>query len=284
MRKELVVLVPDFRRARRPEQRYAGLPTLDIACHGTPAEWNQPTGMYWGKHAKKFFQNKSWGHLVESPATPNIDALLCFLHERNILHKLCAPVAHDDGWWRMHWAGLRLTDVVQDGWLRAWHGTKIESIWSIVHHGCLLSSGVNVMRERTKQSLVGVYAHNDATHKKAENYMRFVPLCKDGVFWAVKIELMVEAGRVRSPKKSDQWVVPQTAVKIAALWFCGRTAAELDAKSNGAPVARGWEPIDEGNPLCDDAVWTRCNGRLEIVQPPPPPRLGDDPATLYMGD
>ena len=65
----------------------------------------------------------------------------------------------------------------------------------------------------------GVYLHKDATSHKAENYCRFVPLCKGtGVFWAAKWEVRVNRkDRVKVRQKTDQWVQRARAVKLAGL-------------------------------------------------------------------
>ena len=85
----------------------------------------------------------------------------------------------------------------------------------------------------------------------AEHYMRFVPLFNDGVFWAAMWELRVDrSDLVRVPRTTDQWVQRARGVRLAALWLCGRTAADMQP---GAPVSLVWKPLLEANP--NDGVW-----------------------------
>merc|ERR1712046_214973 len=89
----------------------------------------------------------------------------------------------------------------------------------------------------------------DSTAHKADNYVRFTPLCTDfqfwdGVFWAVKWELRIDR-KEAIDIRSDQWVQPDSSVHLAALWICGRTAAEMEDDS---PVQRIWKPELEANP------------------------------------
>ena len=92
-----------------------------------------------------------------------------------------------------------------------------------------------------------MYFHNDKTLQKAENNIRFVPLCGDGVFWAAKLEVLVNrAHRVKVPRKTDQWVQRAHGVRLAALWLCGRT---MENMREGDEVATHWVPELEANPM-----------------------------------
>lgn len=93
----------------------------------------------------------------------------------------------------------------------------------------------------------GVYVHKEGTSHKAENYMRFVSICGDSIFWAAKWELLVDRARkVRAPQHTDQWVQDPSGVRLVALWLCGRTAEQMRA---GDAFSREWRPELEANPL-----------------------------------
>ena len=82
--------------------------------------------------------------------------------------------------------------------------------------------------------------HKEGTALKAENYIRFVPLFGDGVFWAAKWELRVDrADRVKVKHRTDQWVQRARSVHLVALWLCGRTSAEMHL---GDEVTLSWQP------------------------------------------
>ena len=87
--------------------------------------------------------------------------------------------------------------------------------------------------------------HKEGTAHKAENYMRFTPLCEDGHFWAAKWELRVVRAEHRHKKGTDQWVQPSGNVKLAALWLCGRRHEDM---KSGAELSDAWNPRLEANP------------------------------------
>ena len=81
----------------------------------------------------------------------------------------------------------------------------MEGLYSILFHGQLAESNGANLGERTLGDVPGVYAHKDGTADKAEGYMRFVDLLNDGVYWAVKFELLVNRSERIIPKvKTDQ--------------------------------------------------------------------------------
>ena len=49
-------------------------------------------------------------------------------------------------------------------------------------------------------------------------------------------------------RKTDQWVQPATAVRLATVWICVRSAAEM---REGDAVAPCWNPLMEGNPTVE---------------------------------
>ena len=134
--------------------------------------------------------------------------------------------------------------------MRAWHGIKLEALYSIAEHGSSIFESSDCNKEACERTLAGasgVYCHKDSTHGKASNYVRFVDLFGDGVFWAAQFELLVDPGKaVKLKKGTDQWAYPSEAVKITALWICARTSAQM--VSGDAVSIVGWNPFLEANP------------------------------------
>ena len=127
--------------------------------------------------------------------------------------------------------------------MRAWHGSKVEALYSIMYHGRIFASCDPA--HRFWEDAPGVYVHKDSTGHKACNYIRFVPLFGDGVFWAAKWEVCIDrADRVPKPG-TDQWVQQERSVHLVALWLCGRQAQDM---LNGDEFTMCWEPCWELNP------------------------------------
>lgn len=75
-----------------------------------------------------------------------------------------------------------------------------------------------VFRERFFDQAQGIYVHSEWLQEKAENYMRYVDVCRDGVFWAVKWEVRVDLSSrvpVKSRYQTDQWVQQTGSVRLA---------------------------------------------------------------------
>ena len=82
---------------------------------------------------------------------------------------------------------------------------------------------------------------------KADNYIRFVPLCGDGVFWAAKWEVVVNRDdRVKVVRRTDQWVQPAEGVRLMALWLCGRNCKDMRQSDE---LSVSWDPELEANPM-----------------------------------
>ena len=124
-------------------------------------------------------------------------------------------------------------------------------MYSIAYHGGFIESQEGLLGERTLTGASGVYMHKDANHRKAENYIRWVDLCGDGVFWSAKFELLSNrANAVKTPRGTDQWVQRAASVRLCALWVCGRSASQM---RDGDAVSPGWQPHREANPT--DKRW-----------------------------
>merc|ERR1712232_1105332 len=184
--------------------------------------------------------------------------LRAFLHTRpgpngcDLLERLGPPMRQEGGWFCFPWKDFsqeesdKLKADKKKRWKRGWHGCKLEALYSILFHGELRESRDAEKGERCLQGLPGIYLHKDKTSRKAENYIRFVPLCSDGVFWAAKWEVRCDRSQaIGKEKHTDQWVQPAGTVKLVSLWLCGRTREELRC---GDSLSRAWIPEFEGNP------------------------------------
>ena len=172
-----------------------------------------------------------------------------------VLEDLARPEYQGEGWWRCRWLPLteqELHTLVSKGWCRAWHGTKIEAMYSILYHGRVFESRDWDSRgERTLTGAPGVYIHPDETAKKTETYMRWVPLCDDSIFRAVKFELRTDPNhRVKTLRPTDQEVYRAPGVRIVALWLGGRTRRQMVHNDH---FVSSWDPELEANPR--DARW-----------------------------
>ncbi|CAE7910915.1 unnamed protein product [Symbiodinium necroappetens] len=163
---------------------------------------------------------------------------------------------YSDGWWRIPWMPMEDTYrklLRQGGWQRGWHGCKMEALYSIIYHGELFPSSDESKGDRMLAGCPGVYLHRDSLHHKAErrkmkveNYMRWIPMCGDGLFWAAKWEVVYASwGSVKRGKRTDQVIQSAESVELAALWLSVRSASMLP---EGTPVQAKWSPEREANP------------------------------------
>mmetsp|Transcript_52875 Transcript_52875/g.97547 ORF Transcript_52875/g.97547 Transcript_52875/m.97547 type:complete len:1023 (-) Transcript_52875:89-3157(-) len=231
-------------------------PPFDAKANGTPVDWNRRVTSYaWSKKTKKYFE-------PTDGASVDIGKVYSFLSLRPgpdglpISNLLAEPEPKEDGWFRCPWKAFDESELPTDSpgqwgeeadWQRAWHGCKMEGLYSIMYHGKLFASCDESRGHRLLGNLHGVYAHKDLTEAKAGNYTRFVPLCRDGVFWAAKWELRVDrSDRVPASKKgTDQWVQEERSVRLVALWLCGRRVEDF---VEGEELVEYWDPELEANP------------------------------------
>ena len=136
-------------------------------------------------------------------------------------------------------------------WVTAWHGCKLEGLFSIMMHGKLRASKDKGRGEQYSPNAPGVYCHEEATKYKVWNYARFVPMFKDGFFWSAMWELKVDRSQQYSLKQAsststrDQWAQREGSVRLAALWLVGYSVEMLPHNSH---VIECWDPLVEGNP------------------------------------
>ena len=104
------------------------------------------------------------------------------------------PLPQDEGWFRLAWRPMgqeAFTALSDSGWVRAWHGTKLEALHCIIHSGHLFESRHTECGERFFADAPGVYMHKGSLRGKAETYCRFVQLDPTaGLFFAVMWELL----------------------------------------------------------------------------------------------
>jgi hypothetical protein len=126
-----------------------------------------------------------------------------------------------------------------------WHGSHLQALWSTVYHGELLESNDEDVGQRYLTGAPGVYLHEDKNLHKVWYYQRYVPLCGDGVFWAVRWEVRADRSDVVKKKGTDQWIQRARGVRLAALWVCGRSVNDMQAME---PFSSSWDPELEAHP------------------------------------
>ena len=242
--------------------------STDFRCsaHGLPKHWNKGTP-FGGQRTRRRF--------LEVPnARVNPASMMNFLRKRYgpdgnpVLDRLGEVVPQQNGWFRMAWLDYdhdTEAALSRAGWETAFHGSKMEALYSILYHGQLLESKDESRGERMLDDAPGVYVHNEDSARKASHYARFTPLHQDGVFWAVKWEGKVDRKlRVKPKRQTDQWVQKAAGVQLVALWFCGRTANEM---RNSDPVACTWDPELEANPNSNDWISRATKDRRRFKRP-----------------
>eukprot|EP00969_Alexandrium_andersonii_P167354 7398059-Alexandrium_andersonii.AAC.1 len=73
--------------------------------------------------------------------------------------------------------------------MEAWHGCELEALYSTCFRGQLAASQDLGNGERPGFG-AGVYVHRRSNAHMAGSYTRYVPLCRDGILWSVKWELV----------------------------------------------------------------------------------------------
>ena len=159
----------------------------DPDAFGSPEDWNAC--------AAYTTWNRRQAHQFEAgpfPTTPSerLADLYTFLNCRSdsegllLALRFAPPLEMEPYWFRLPWlpsGGDAVSAALEtEGWVRAWHGTKLEALYSQICFGRLFSNNSAELGERFVTGSPGVYLHKDSTKHKAEHYMRFVqlyPLC-----------------------------------------------------------------------------------------------------------
>ena len=237
------------------------VPEYHELCKGCSHDWNYKVKSFtWNGKIKQRHKNSQ----QPGAPTPSADFEIFqqFLAKRvtsegqPLMELLGQGEPQADGWMRYPWAGMVEKNLPtkskgkhahngSSDWQRAWHGCKLEALYSIMYHGRLAASCDAERGDRFFPEAPGVYCHGDGNKEKALNYTRFVPLCRDGVVWSAKWELRVDRADRVAVKKTDQWVQPERSVQLAALWVCGKPYADLEA---GLEIQECWDGELEANP------------------------------------
>ena len=236
-------------------------PAFSETARGSPLYWNATrtattAALSWGRKTKN---RMAYQHDVHG-AVSDVNTVLKFLEKRRgalgtpVRQALGTPVRQEGGWFSipfLSYKGFETFEGDDEHQMyptRAWHGCKFEALYSILYDGKLRESCDAARGEQFFPDAPGVYVHKDETRHKAENYIRFVPLCADGVFWAAKWEVRLgSAHQFKVPKKdTDQWIWKEAGVQLFALWICGKTFADLEPRD---AVSTAWDPELEANPF-----------------------------------
>ena len=154
------------------------------------------------------------------------------------------------------WVRFPLRDVVQrrtgtDDRV-GYHGTKLESLYSILYLGKLQPSQDSSQGEQYFEGYPGVYIHSGRHERKAESYVTHVwfPILKEGnkSLRAVAAKLAVSfdqaAGSLRGSKATDQYILREDYVQLEALLL-----HITDSLPLGTYVQTGWNPLAEAAPI-----------------------------------
>lgn len=221
---------------------------------GTPRYWNnRPKPCYWSHQLRQRFQPDAGG-VVDPSRFMDFLALRMDCGGKPIRDKIGDPADQGAGWYRCQWRAFDEAALLTEGfaqqiqprWATAWHGCKLEALYSIMYHGRLLASNSKDKGHRFFPDAPGIYVHKDGTkHKAAWSYSRFVPLFEDGVFWAAVWEVRVDRARKVPKSGTDQWVQQDGSAHLEALWLRGVLADEMEL---GSELSEVWNPLLEADP------------------------------------
>ena len=245
---------------RRPVGQHAGsgssnsLPDLAFRsdCCGIPKTWHSAESLTFSmRNQKKFFPRPA------QPPPVNIERFMAFFDSRSDVRCLFGPPSLPvDGWTRLRLDGLcsqqQEQELQQQGWEKAWHGTCLPALYSILRRGALVESHDKSRGDHFLEGFPGVYCFADALVDKVSFYCPFVEMFRDGSFWCVKLELLVDRKeKARSPpsRVTDQWIQLAHGVQLVALWVCGLTHESMNPHFRVVP----WVPLAEAHP--SDRVW-----------------------------
>ena len=244
---------------RTPEQAESIsflVPDFDQRASGQASDWNTSTHVQsryaWNKRHKEREQLDPTKDVMEEAKI----FIRTFLRTRkgpsnsDLTAKLGDPVMQED------WVRFPLRDVVQR---RAgtddrvgYHGTKLESLYSILYLGKLQPSQDSSQGEQYFEGYPGVYIHSGRHERKAESYVTHVwfPILKEGnkSLRAVAAKLAVSfdqaAGSLRGSKATDQYILREDYVQLEALLL-----HITDSLPLGTYVQTGWNPLAEAAPI-----------------------------------
>ena len=265
----------DAERSQRLSKIRPGeVPAFDRNAKGNPHEWNygRNSNQWLNEKRKRRFLNDT--DVMRSTLEHSFERMKEFMHIRedaagtSMLKKLKMSGMKRIGLnqWRLPWREFeekggeenlfRFSDgpFAKNGrseWVTAFHGCKMEGLYSIMMHGRLRASKDKGRGDRYHDNAPGVYCHEPETQYKVWNYARFVPMFKDGFFWSAMWELKVDRSQQydmkHAPSEStrDQWSQREESVRLAALWLVAYSVQDLPHNTH---VIECWDPLVEGNP------------------------------------
>lgn len=155
----------------------AMVPNCNTAARGTPKNWNNARKCNWGKKVRRWYPSVK-GAMVD------INKIVSFLFKRPgpdgraVMEKIGGPAPYVDGWFRCPWLDFHEDNLRTESpgalaavpgkadWQRAWHGCKIEGLYSIMYYGNLFASQDAARGDRFFEGAPGVYVHKDSTVEK----------------------------------------------------------------------------------------------------------------------
>ena len=244
---------------RAPEQAESIsflVPDFDQRASGQASDWNTSTHVQsryaWNKRHKEREQLDPTKDVMEEAKI----FIRAFLRTRkgprnsDLTAKLGDPVMQEG------WVRFPLRDVVQrctgtDDRV-GYHGTKLESLYSILYLGKLQPSQDASQGEQYFEGYPGVYIHSGKHERKAESYVTHVwfPILKEGnkSLRAVAAKFAVSfdqaAGSLRGSKATDQYILREDYVQLEALLL-----HITDSLPLGTYVQTGWNPLAEAAPV-----------------------------------
>ena len=244
---------------RAPEQAESIsflVPDFDQRASGQASDWNISTHVQsryaWNKRHKEREQLDPTKDVMEEAKI----FIRTFLRTRkgpsnsDLTAKLGDPVMQEG------WVRFPLRDVVQrctgtDDRV-GYHGTKLESLYSILYLGKLQPSQDASQGEQYFEGYPGVYIHSGKHERKAESYVTHVwfPILKEGnkSLRAVAAKFAVSfdqaAGSLRGSKATDQYILREDYVQLEALLL-----HITDSLPLGTYVQTGWNPLAEAAPV-----------------------------------
>ena len=191
--------------------------------------------------------------ILNASVDESIWRIMQFLYVRRdangerLTYKIGKPEKKEDGWFKCDWLNFDPGALENSGlWKAAYHGSKMEALYSIMFQGRLKPSLDNI-----KQDVRAVYCHDEETREKSYGYARFMPLFGDGVMWQVVWQVRVDRNRAvklsRGRRKdTDQWAQEPSSVHLEAVWFHGVLHENM---VNNSEFSEIWNPMIEAHPL-----------------------------------
>ena len=148
---------------------------LTLQLKAALLHWNDPSAtIYWGKKAISLFSQSPWHSSLTETQTLSPFYHFCRCRQslggQSIVRRFQSPVSHPHQWYRLQWIP-HPNDVPRFAaaadWEVAWHGTKLEALYSTAVYGRLFPSAHITQGHRFFHSFPGIYLHRDKLAHKA---------------------------------------------------------------------------------------------------------------------